>query len=359
VVRLTKWAFYAAQPGLGKYFLCTFYIDYASKVEHRNNNASEIWNVWGVWRGQEKRLALSLMITQLCRLPNATSDGRIASTIIKTQSERLLAPTDGKSLSHQRKILRALALLLNRLLSWLLDTPVTLAMPEFDAAADSSHEIPRAAVGRLSLYLRELRRLSANGFECVSSKRLGELLGVSDAVVRRDLGYLKPQGRRGVGYLIPPLIERIRQTLGSNHVWNVVLIGVGSLGNALLRYQGFQEQGFRWVAAFDVDPQRIGKSVGGVPVFGCEDLERQVSDLEANLAIIAVPAPATNDIARRLSTAGVTGILNFAPVVLQVGGETCVANVDLASELQQLAFSVLSFRDSAEEVGPDKPKKNR
>ncbi|QDS93178.1 Redox-sensing transcriptional repressor Rex [Roseimaritima multifibrata] len=212
---------------------------------------------------------------------------------------------------------------------------------------DTILEIPRAAVGRLSLYLRELRRLEANGTEYVSSRRLGELLGVSDAIVRRDLGYLRPQGKRGVGYVIPPLIQRIRQTLGSNQNWNVVLIGAGSLGNALLRYQGFQEQGFRWVAAFDVDPQQIGKNIGDVPVFDCNDLEVQAVRLNAHLAIIAVPASATGDIAKRLTASGVTGILNFAPVVLQVESNVCVANVDLASELQQLAFSVLSTQEPA------------
>ncbi len=244
--------------------------------------------------------------------------------------------------------------------------PPEESAPEQSAAeesvAEAGGEIPRAAVGRLSLYLRELRRLSATGSDHASSKRLGELLGVSDAVVRRDLAYLKPQGRRGVGYVIEPLIQRIRQTLGSNHVWNVVLLGAGSLGNALLRYQGFQEQGFRWVAAFDVADSRVGSLVEGVPVYHSSELEQRIAQLQANLAIIAVPAAATTDVARRLSAAGITGILNFAPVALQVGPEICVANVDLASELQQLAFSVLSTRESAEAAAEEtgtKPQKNR
>ncbi|WP_153555131.1 redox-sensing transcriptional repressor Rex [Roseimaritima sediminicola] len=212
----------------------------------------------------------------------------------------------------------------------------------------SGGDIPPAAVGRLSLYLRELRRLAAAGSDHASSRQLGQLLGVSDAVVRRDLAYLKPQGRRGVGYVIRPLVQRIRQTLGSNQVWNVVLLGTGSLGNALLRYQGFQEQGFRWVAAFDIAPERIGTVVQDVPVYHTDQLERRIRELEANLAIIAVPAGATGEIARRLAAAGITGILNFAPVALRVGDEICVANVDLASELQQLAFSVLIAGEPAD-----------
>lgn len=202
-------------------------------------------------------------------------------------------------------------------------------------------EIPRAAVGRLSLYLRELRRLAGEGIGHASSGRLGKLLGVSDAVVRRDLGHLGPMGRRGVGYEVEPLIERIRQTLGSDVLWNVALVGAGSLGNALLRYRGFEDQGFRLVAAFDIDPRRIGTSVGGIPILALDDFEQQVRQHQIVLAILAVPADVAPATAKRVADAGVAGILNFAPVTLQTGGATCVANVDLASELQQLAFSVV------------------
>lgn len=214
-----------------------------------------------------------------------------------------------------------------------------------DSEADAGVEIPRAAVGRLSLYLRELRRLSTAGQATVHSRKLGELLGVSDAVVRRDLGYLKPKGKRGVGYMIAPLVQQIQQVLGSNQTWNVVLIGVGSLGSALLRYHGFQDQGFRWVAAFDVAPQRIGRVIAGVEVFAFDELERRIVERHATMAILAVPAAAGPEVARRIAGTGVTGILNFAPVVLQASDNICVANVDLASELQQLAFLVLSTKE--------------
>lgn len=202
-------------------------------------------------------------------------------------------------------------------------------------------EIPRAAVGRLSLYLRELQRLAAEERQHVSSRRLGELLGVSDAVVRRDLGHLRPAGRRGVGYTIAPLMIKIRQTLGGDVEWRVALVGAGSLGHALLRYKGFEHQRFHFVAAFDIDPGRIGTEIGGVPVRDVERLEQEIRDQRITLAILCAPAAVAGSLAKRLSRAGIAGILNFAPVVLQTGTETCITNVDLASELQQLAFSVL------------------
>ena len=174
----------------------------------------------------------------------------------------------------------------------------------------------------------------------VSSNDLGIRLGVSAAIVRRDLATLGHMGRRGVGYDPSSLAARIRSVLGADKVWNVALFGTGSLGTALLRYRGFAEQGFRLVAAFDIRPDRIGESLGGVPVIDLAELEETIERRGVSLAILAVPAEAAQEIAERLSRAGVTGILNFAPVTLNVAGETCVANVDLASELQQLSFAV-------------------
>lgn len=208
-------------------------------------------------------------------------------------------------------------------------------------ASDAQQGIPPSSVARLSLYLRELRRLVRDGTAGVSSQQLGSCLGVTAAVVRRDLAYLGSLGRRGVGYDVNGLSTSIRKALGADKAWNVCLIGTGSLGTALLRYRGFSEQGFRLVAAFDVRHDRIGDNVGGVPVLDMKDLESVITAREVSLAILAVPTEAAQSIAERLAAAGVTGILNFAPLNLTVGRGTCVANVDLASELQQLSFAVV------------------
>jgi redox-sensing transcriptional repressor len=135
-----------------------------------------------------------------------------------------------------------------------------------EQSSRSSGSIPTAAVARLSLYLRELRRMVRDDIPRVSSNDLGIRLGVSAAIVRRDLATLGHMGRRGVGYDPSSLAARIRSVLGADKVWNVALFGTGSLGTALLRYRGFAEQGFRLVAAFDIRPDRIGESLGGVPV---------------------------------------------------------------------------------------------
>lgn len=224
------------------------------------------------------------------------------------------------------------------------------------AETPPSQSIPAAAVSRLSLYLRELRHLRREYVAKISSSQLGRRLGVSAAVVRRDLACLGQLGRRGIGYDIDALSQRIRSALGADQTWNVALIGAGSLGTALLRYRGFSEQNFRLVAAFDINPTRIGQPIGGVPILELSTLEATLAQREIQLAILAVPAEAAQPIADRLAHSAVAGILNFAPVTLHVGGETCVVDVDLASELQQLSFAILrrtrSPAPSAEPASP-------
>jgi redox-sensing transcriptional repressor len=202
--------------------------------------------------------------------------------------------------------------------------------------------LPKPAVGRLSLYFRELHRLAESGVLSVNSRELGQLVAVSPAVVRRDLSALGTIGRRGVGYSVTLLSERIGRVLGTGVQWRVILVGVGSLGDALLRYRGFERLGFRLIGAFDVDPHRIGTEIGGVRVRPGLELEGALQDLKPDLAILAVPAEKAAEVAGQLVSGGVTGILNFAPTTLRLSPRVAVVNVDLASELQRLAFSVQS-----------------
>jgi redox-sensing transcriptional repressor len=143
-----------------------------------------------------------------------------------------------------------------------------------------------------------------------------------------------------VGYNVNGLAASIRAALGADKSWNVCLVGVGSLGTALIRYRGFAEQGFRLVAAFDVSTERIGCDIAGVPVLDIAGLESAIVQYEISLAILAVPAEEAQLVAGRLAAAGISGILNFAPLNLSVGSTTWVVNVDLASEMQQLSFAV-------------------
>ena len=197
-----------------------------------------------------------------------------------------------------------------------------------------------AAVGRLSLYFRELTRLSDQGVGSIRSTNLGLRLGVSASVVRRDLSAIGSRGRRGVGYSTTDLAEHIGGFLAGSDGWRVVLVGVGSLGDALLRYRGFARLGFDLAAAVDHDPAKIGGAIGGTEICDVADLQTIVVQRHIQLAIVSVPASAAPQVTSMLVAARIGGILNFAPVSLDTPPTVAVVNVDLASELQRLAFGV-------------------
>jgi redox-sensing transcriptional repressor len=203
-------------------------------------------------------------------------------------------------------------------------------------------QVPKAVVSRLSLYLRELQHLVRDGYETTSSTQLGKLLGFTDAQVRKDLAYFGQFGYPGIGYRCSELIEAIKKILGTNQPWPLAVVGLGNLGRALMGYRGFQQQGFRIAAAFDTDPSKVGKSVDGVPVFHLDDVSQVVRKHSIRLAIIAVPAPAAQKVADALVAAGIDGILNFAPVTLNLPKEVQTVGVDLAIELEQLSFAVVN-----------------
>lgn len=200
--------------------------------------------------------------------------------------------------------------------------------------------IPLPAVKRLSLYLRQLELLQAGGQKRVSSRQLGESLGVTDAQVRKDFAYFGQFGHPGVGYQVDPLIQRLRHILGTDKVWNVLVVGAGNLGRALLQYKGFVQKGFRLVAAFDADASKAGQFVGGVPVFPMDEMERMALQFHIRLAIIAVPADSAQAVADRLAAIGIQGVLNFAPIPLPPTPTLAVNAVDLAVQLEQLSFQV-------------------
>lgn len=204
--------------------------------------------------------------------------------------------------------------------------------------------IPDAVINRLSLYLRELQHLLRTGRETTSSSELGNALGFSDAQVRKDLAYFGQFGYPGIGYRCAELIEAIRKILGTDRQWAVAIVGVGNLGRALLGYKGFDQQGFRIVAAFDVDSQKVGTTSEGVTIYELAQLPEITRTHKIRLGLIAVPAGAAQSVADRLVAAGVSGILNFAPVTITLPETVSLAGVDLAIELEQLSFAVFSRR---------------
>jgi len=195
-------------------------------------------------------------------------------------------------------------------------------------------------VARLSLYLRELQLLINDDKRTVSSQVLGTRLGVTGAQVRKDFTYFGQFGYPGVGYRCDELIAEIKRILGTDQTWPVALIGCGNLGQALLGYRGFQKQGFDVVAAFDISPKLIGTKLAGLTVQDIAELPEWVAEKKISLVILAVPADAANAAVEVIVRSGVTGILNFAPVMLKLPKRIRVVGVDLAIELEQLAFGV-------------------
>ena len=212
----------------------------------------------------------------------------------------------------------------------------SVTRPPGDAA------VPAAVVNRLSLYLRELQHLMRGGAKTTSSTHLGKLLGFTDAQVRKDLAYFGQFGHPGIGYRCEELVAAIKQILGTNQPWPVALIGVGNLGRALIGYRGFQEQGFQIAAAFDVDAGKAGADFEGIRVYSMSQLPEISRQLQIRLAVLAVPSAAAQNVADQTVAAGLSGILNFAPVTLSLPDTVQIISVDLAIELEQLTFAVVN-----------------
>jgi redox-sensing transcriptional repressor len=208
-------------------------------------------------------------------------------------------------------------------------------------------QVPKAVVSRLSLYLRELQHLVRDGHETTSSTQLGKLLGFTDAQVRKDLAYFGQFGYPGIGYRCSELIDAIKGILGTKQPWPLAIVGLGNLGRALMGYRGFHQQGFQIVAAFDTDPAKIGTSVEGIPIFDLANVQQIALQRGVRLAVISVPAAAAQKVADALVSAGIEGILNFAPVTLILPKQVKTIGVDLAIELEQLAYAVANHLPQA------------
>jgi redox-sensing transcriptional repressor len=198
--------------------------------------------------------------------------------------------------------------------------------------------IPEATVGRLPRYLRALAGLAAEGTVTASSEELAAAAGVTSAKVRKDLSHLGSYGTRGVGYDVAYLIHQIRRELGLTQDWGIAIVGIGNLGHALANYKGFAARGFRVAALLDVDPAKIGERVGEQEIAHLDRLPELVRDRGIAIGVIATPAEAVQAAGDRLVEAGIRSILNFAPAPLSVPPGVSVRSVDLAVELQILAY---------------------
>jgi redox-sensing transcriptional repressor len=202
----------------------------------------------------------------------------------------------------------------------------------------NTEKVPDIIVSRLPVYLRALQRMADNGTCTTSSQELGEKVGISAAQIRKDLSQFGEFGKQGTGYDIPFLIERLRQILNVDRGWDVVVVGMGELGRAIVRYQGFANRGFHVQMCFDNEQAKIGQKIGELTVRDIKDIVKDVKAAGIKIAMLCVPAAAAQEVTNQLLEAGVQGILNYAPVSLVVSAKVKVQYIDPAIGLQRITY---------------------
>jgi redox-sensing transcriptional repressor len=198
--------------------------------------------------------------------------------------------------------------------------------------------VPNIVVGRLPLYLRTLQLMSQEGRRVTSSQELGERLGISAAQIRKDLSQFGEFGKQGTGYNIEYLTDQLRQILQVNKVWDVAVVGIGDVGHALARYQGFSNRGFRIVLLFDNDPQKIGTNVGDFTIQNITNLVKLVREAGVQIAMLSVPVEYAQQVTNLLVEAGVKSILNYAPLNISVPTSVHVQYIDPVLHLQRMTY---------------------
>lgn len=199
-------------------------------------------------------------------------------------------------------------------------------------------EVPEVVISRLPQYVRILSHLLDTGEEVTNSQQLGEQLQVTPAQIRKDLSYFGRFGKQGRGYVVRDLLRELKQILGLNSEWNVAVVGVGRLGNAILNYPGFNPDGFHLVAAFDNNLANVGRQVGDVSVQSMTEMAETVAEREISIAIVAVPSAHTQTVIDQLVACGVRAILNYAPINAQVPDGIRVRNIDPVLALQSMTY---------------------
>lgn len=212
--------------------------------------------------------------------------------------------------------------------------------------------VPEIVVMRLPLYVRVLAMLKAEDQELVSSQTLGTLLQATPAQIRKDLSYFGRFGKQGRGYRVAHLLQELRQIMGLDREWTMVLIGVGLLGRAILRYGGFMPQGFHIVRAFESDPGKIGTKIGGVMVQDRQSLEAFTVTKQVDIGIVAVPAEACQEVVDLLVRCGIRAILNYAPYQAQVPQGVWMRDIDPVVALQSMTYYLKSPEAFTESAAP-------
>jgi redox-sensing transcriptional repressor len=204
--------------------------------------------------------------------------------------------------------------------------------------------IADSTVRRLSAYLRFLEDFEGRGLTTISSEELAKRGGTTSAQVRKDLSFFGSFGKRGLGYSVPELSKQLRDILGLDREWRVVIVGAGKIGVALAQYRGFRQRGFVILRAYDNNPDKIGKTVEGMAVSDISQIERDFAREQPDIVVLAVPDEPAQRILDRVVKMGVKAVLNFAPTQLQAPADVTVKTVNMAMELESLSFA-LTNRD--------------
>jgi len=202
----------------------------------------------------------------------------------------------------------------------------------------NSEKIPDIIIGRLPIYLRALQRLTEQGIYNTSSQELGEMIGISAAQIRKDISQFGEFGKQGTGYSIPFLVERLQNILKVNRVWDVIVVGMGDIGHALARYNGFVNRGYQVTMVFDNDPNKIGRTINNLEIFSMGTMVEKIKQNKIKIAMLTVPASAAQEVATQLVKAGVKAILNYAPIHLNVPSDVHVQHIDPATHLQRMTY---------------------
>lgn len=202
----------------------------------------------------------------------------------------------------------------------------------------NADKIPDIIIGRLPIYLRALQRLAEKGVRNTSSQELGEMIGISAAQIRKDISQFGEFGKQGTGYSIPFLIERLQSILKVNRVWDVIIVGMGDMGHALARYNGFVNRGYQVTMLFDNNPAKIGQKVNDLEILSTDTMVEKVRENRIKVAMLTVPASAAQEVAEQLVKAGVKAILNYAPIHLNVPRDVHVQHIDPATHLQRMTY---------------------
>ena len=204
--------------------------------------------------------------------------------------------------------------------------------------------IADSTVRRLSAYLRLLESSEARGLATISSEELASRGGTTSAQVRKDLSFFGSFGKRGLGYSVPELAGRLREILGLEREWRVIIIGAGKIGAALAQYRGFRQRGYNIIAVYDSNPEKIGRSLEGIEIRDMSRFEADVAAERPEIAVIAIPGEEAQVVLDRVVRTGIKAVLNFAPVQLHAPADVTVRAVNMAMELEGLSFA-LTNRD--------------